>query len=819
MSPARRALSKIRWRLPATGAGDAVGDALSPACRLAIVYLALPVLVWLLGWFEWWFGVPAAALLAAGLWRALTGRGGDVQAVRRLAVVALPLALGCVMLLPPGGLVDPTGTDWVAHRAVFLDLARGDWPTYLPDYASNEPPLLRYYLGYFIVPGLIAKWLGVDALHWAVPLWTWGGLALIVALAAEGLPTRRATLLAAAVLVFFSGMDVVEHVLRDGLPAVARRLVEQFGVDGLAFIRSPSSAEWVAYHAYGIGDLASLPAPASPLFLEYLSNVHVFSVSPQHFIGGGLTTLLMLRLGEQPRFLAVSGIVLASCLFWSSLLCVGLLPLAGALLLKNGLRPFLGWRNLLLAPALAALLALYLASGQVDFPRGWLWQLYASGAQLAVDVGFFYLAEFLALALVLWWLQPKLGREPFFVVAVVVLLAAPWFWYGGPRFNEFHRVAIPSLFVLAYFAARVVAECAPAGGAGRGGEKRWIASDLSGRAVFALLVAVLGVGATTAVYDFARNVGRFGAIPYARTGYTLTTDVDAVTVAQKTAYRIPTALGALLRDNDRGNAGRGELLLRAEYNVYRDGKWLVYVIDDCTLAPRAARFRLRAFAGEHAVGDDLSVGHYRANGNFGDRRRNGSADCVERARLPDYPVARIHTGQFMPAGEMIWGVGYDFTTKKPFGLAGYYRARYEALAFGAPPADRGHFDVHASDAALDFTKAPCGVADTAPRFFLHIVPAATGDLPRHRRRYGFDNLDFDFGERGALFDGKCLATVRLPDYDIQRVRAGQRTRAEKRILWQVEFAPQAKALGAIPTPAPLAPTDALATHLRDNDGQ
>ena len=508
----------------------------------------LPVLVWLLGWFEWWFGVPAAALLVTSLWRALTGRIGDVQAVRRLAVVALPLALGCVMLLPPGGLVDPTGTDWVAHRAVFLDLARGDWPTYLPDYVSNEPPLLRYYLGYFIVPGLIAKWLGVDALHWAVPLWTWGGLALIVALAAEGLPTRRAMLLAAVVLVFFSGMDVVEHVLRDGLPAVARRLVEQFGVDGLAFIRSPSSAEWVAYHAYGIGDLASVPAPASPLFLEYLSNVHVFSVSPQHFIGGGLTTLLMLRLGKQPRFLAVSGIVLAGCLFWSSLLCVGLLPLAGVLLLKNGLRPFLGWRNLLLAPALAALLALYLASGQVDFPRGWLWQLYASGAQLAMDVGFFYLAEFLALALVLWWLQPKLGREPFFVVAVVVLLAVPWFWYGGPRFNEFHRVAIPSLFVLAYFAARAVAERAPADGAGRDGGRRWLESDLSGRAVFALLVAVLGVGATTAVYDFAKNIRRFGAIPYARTGYTLTTDVDAGHGgAEDGAPRSECAWGAVAR--------------------------------------------------------------------------------------------------------------------------------------------------------------------------------------------------------------------------------------------------------------------------------
>ena len=770
-------------------ASAAAGDALPIASRLAIVYLTLPVAIWLLGWFEWWCGIPAVVLLAAGLWRVLTGKVGDARAGRRLATVALPFALACVMLLPPGGLFDPAGSDWMAHRAVFLDLAHGDWPTYVTDYLRDEPPLLRYYLGYFMAPGLAAKWLGPDALHWAVPLWTWGGLALLVALVADGLPTRRAMLLAVAVFVFFSGMDVLEHVLHDGLPAVARLLVERFGVDGLAFIRSPSSAEWVAYHAYGGGAIASMPAPASPLFLEYLSNVHVFSVSPQHFIGGGLTTLLMLRLCGEPRFLAASGIVLASCLFWSPLLCVGLLPLIGAMLVKNGVRPFLDWRNMLLAPALAAVLALYFASGQVDFPRGWLWQLYASGVQLAADVSFFYLAEFLLLALVLWWLRPRLGREPFFVAAVMVLLAVPWFWYGGPRFNEFHRVAIPALFVLAYFAARAVAERLSAGEDAKDGERRWMGSDLSGRAVFAILVVVLGFGATSAVYDFAKNVGRFGATPYARTGYTLTTDVDAVTVAQKTARRVPRALAALLRDDDGNDAGRGERIVRAEYDIYRDGKWLVYAKEDCASEVAERRFQLRVFAGEHAVGDELSVGHYRANGNFGDRRRDCTADCVERARLPDYPVARIHTGQFAADGEMIWGVGYDFTTKAQYDLMGYYQARYEALAARAPAVE-AEFDIHVGAGTLDFVKAPCSAADTAARFVVHIVPATTGDLPWRRRRYGFDNYDFDFGERGVRFNGKCLATLRLPDYDIQLVRAGQRAGAG-RFLWQVEFRPDA----------------------------
>lgn len=59
--------------------------------------------------------------------------------------------------------------------------------TFLPDplaeFTSGEddsPPLLRYYLGYYIMPALAAQWLGLAAMNWAVPLWTWLGVTKIV---------------------------------------------------------------------------------------------------------------------------------------------------------------------------------------------------------------------------------------------------------------------------------------------------------------------------------------------------------------------------------------------------------------------------------------------------------------------------------------------------------------------------------------------------------------------------------------------------------------------------------------------------------------
>ena len=59
-----------------------------------------------------------------------------------------------------------------------------------------------------------------------------------------------------------------------------------------------------------------------------------------------------------------------------------------------------------------------------------------------------------------------------------------------------------------------------------------------------------------------------------------------------------------------------------------------------------------------------------------------------------------------------------------------------------------------------------------PRFFLHVHPVDTSDLPAYRRRHGFENLDFRlfyFWRR----DGKCYAVRSLPDYGIASIHTGQ----------------------------------------------
>ena len=103
---------------------EVAGGELPLLHRLAIAYLMLPVLVYLLGWFEWWFGIPVSALVLLGLRRALSGSWR-----LRLRTVAL-LAVALMMLTAAGGVFDLYNVDWFHHRTLLLELGRYPWPTY-----------------------------------------------------------------------------------------------------------------------------------------------------------------------------------------------------------------------------------------------------------------------------------------------------------------------------------------------------------------------------------------------------------------------------------------------------------------------------------------------------------------------------------------------------------------------------------------------------------------------------------------------------------------------------------------------------------------
>ena len=610
--------------------------------RLAMAYLLAPVAVWLLGWFHWWVGVPATALLVVGSWKALSGSWRLHRPSPTTVVLAVAAGVW-VMTTPAGGVFTESG-DWPAHRAILLDLTRGGWPTYPVDHLRDASPLLRYYLGWYMTPALAARWLGPAALNWAVPLWTWCGTALVVLLFARGLPTLRAALLAVAVLVFFSGMDIVELALREGVP------------DAVRMVRDKLDPNWASPSMHR--RLEFLRTASSPMFLEYQSHTLTLQLTPQHFLPAGLATLLILQLRKRRRFLEAIGVVVAACLFWSPLLATGLLVLALATLAKNrNARHVASWRNVFVAVPLAALIALYLTSGAVDFERGWLWELYDNRLQLATDVLLLYATEFALLAVLLWRLDPRVAREPLFVAAVAMLLVAPWYYYGTAVFSEWSiRFTIPALVVLAYYAARAVVRR-------RSGPRA--------RSVRGVLLAVLAAGAVTAVWEIRLLVKRNPYFqPYETLGNSLAIDTTPRVTRQRSAYEVRRPLDMLLRDHAPYEAHKGTLLLRSAYDVYLRDNRLVYVARSCR--PGDGQTRTRFFADVYpadpqALPSSRDAGGYERIAFQLNRLRHykEGGGCVVPVRLPDYEIARIGAGQTAADGRLMWEAEAYLTQNPP----------------------------------------------------------------------------------------------------------------------------------------------------------
>ncbi len=106
--------------------------------------------------------------------------------------------------------------------------------------------------------------------------------------------------------------------------------------------------------------------------------------------------------------------------------------------------------------------------------------------------------------------------------------------------------------------------------------------------------------------------------------------------------------------------------------------------------------------------------------------------CLNRQFLPDYPIARIRTGQSVK-GEVIWRADIDLAAHAAA------QALYESVIAGdyGLPVAQSDFDVYLRGKTLAYLKELCEAGDTDARFFLHIIPADPVDLPAGLARAWF----------------------------------------------------------------------------------
>ena len=452
--PATEAASRLAPGMPARSGSNWLD-------RAALVYLALPVVVFLVGWLNWWAGLPLAALLAAGLRPAFSARNaaGTKGRARPVVAAAVLLLAAAWVALGGAGHLFYANFDWIVRDSVLRDLVIGRWPVGYGE-VDGSSLLLRAPIAYYLPAAIVGKVCGLACADPALLVWTMLGVALFFGLAVSRerrWPAMAVTLL---VLVFFSGMDLVGTVIRGGWLLATK-------------LQMTDHLEWWADR------------------FQYSSHTTQLFWVPNHALPGWIATALLLKNVDRPRFMAVLPMLVAVLPLWSPLTAIGFLPLAAAWWLRQLMlqRSFVNidWLALAAAVVVAIASAAYLV-------------LHAGAIRSGTTTGpgesmLFVVPHYLQFVLlevgILWALlivaAPRV--DLLLLVAGLVLLLLPIVEFG-PSNDLAMRGSIPSLLVVAMAAAAALAH----------------AARTRERKVLWPIVTLLVLGAPTALTEMTRSV-------------------------------------------------------------------------------------------------------------------------------------------------------------------------------------------------------------------------------------------------------------------------------------------------------------------------
>lgn len=450
--------------------------------RAAYLYLALPFVIFALGWMRLYIGIPAALAVCACLYFAL--RDAPEVSAPRLCRKTAPylcatvLVIVLIVLFSGIGGFSYQNRDHYWRNAIFETLCRYQWPV-RNTWKNGTTVGLIYYIGYWLPAAVFGKCFGVGAGYVFLLLWTILGVLLFTGVLTAYL--KKHSLWVLLLFFSFSGMDVLVHLFHGNTGMLFGFAHLEWGASTFQYSSFTTQLYWAFNQA--------LPAWIFTLAILLQKN----------------NRYIVLLLGLMP--------------LCSALPFIGLLPFAVYLMLsrvysgEDG-EPLHGkarWtalcRDTLTVPNILGggvsgiLSALYLfgnarlGGGQNDGGKGLhlVFTEYASVGEFLAAYLPFVILEFL-----LYWLLlfPYRRHQPMYYLTMAVLLLVP-LPALGLGYDFCMRASIPGLLILFLMLAQtlpqMIADCRGAG--------KW-----RQRVLTACLAVCLLIGLRTPFNEIARSV-------------------------------------------------------------------------------------------------------------------------------------------------------------------------------------------------------------------------------------------------------------------------------------------------------------------------
>ncbi len=158
----------------------------------AYFYIAIPALIFILGWIKWTIAIPAALALCYCFFLAITAEKSRPAEEVSFEVTkkTLYVSIGFVVVwLFMSGIAGFTyqNEDHQYRNAIFSDLTTRSWPTVYSiggngavAALNNKETILAYYIGYWLPSAAIGKVLGIGAGKFFLYLWSLAGVLFIL---------------------------------------------------------------------------------------------------------------------------------------------------------------------------------------------------------------------------------------------------------------------------------------------------------------------------------------------------------------------------------------------------------------------------------------------------------------------------------------------------------------------------------------------------------------------------------------------------------------------------------------------------------------
>ncbi len=425
----------------------------------AYATLAIGTAIFFIGWLRLYIGIPAAAVLIAGLvWLIRKDYGGDESSIR-IPIVHLILQIAlfaCIVFVSGIAGVGVSGWDTAYRNAIFSDIVEYGWPV-----TYDDGSVMVYYCVFWMVPALFGKLFGMGAGYAALFVFVvWIiTLAHLLILSLLKLETPGKMWIAALFLMGWSGL----HLIGAAFVTVLgwNNYDYMLLTDGSAYCDKFFNGE--AFNWYYRSNFIALSEPYNQIMLWLVMPLMMLKRTPRSYMCLGF---LLLPYSPWCFLGIIPLMIVAAWPYMASLVREGKV--------KQLVKEIFSPANLAAFFTIVPIFALYFIASsrmggaastgiitpdQVD-------EYIAAGLPYTTQTGSFGLLSFnrfgwknIIMLVVFWILEfgifmfliaPKYRRKnPLFWAVLVMLMISPLVWFGTIDGRDFcMNGSLPALFIL-----------------------------------------------------------------------------------------------------------------------------------------------------------------------------------------------------------------------------------------------------------------------------------------------------------------------------------------------------------------------------------